>query len=222
MFWASTHQSSRCYYNDDCSDNPGELECHLRQVLSEDLEDNPTVSTVNPQLEVPGVGLVYKSTIVSLLNSNDSVSKDRLKRVQQRADNSQKQYDGSVDGNEVYLYCDIVTTTAVIGRVQRVFFCKQRRIEYVRPVKLDDEDSQYITVLIRLYTRAEDDNKFRYTMNEKEVKLSTIVSTVELIYDGTAYDLSPVSSALLKTLSSKTRRRKISPTFPLHPSFYSN
>ena len=40
---------------------------------------------ISPTVQVPGHGLIHKSTLTSLLNENPNLSHDRLVRVRQRA-----------------------------------------------------------------------------------------------------------------------------------------
>ena len=64
------------------------VESQLRRAMTDDEPDysateRPTQHSLTTK--VPGVGLVYKSTIISLMNGGGQLSKDQLTRVQQHS-----------------------------------------------------------------------------------------------------------------------------------------
>ena len=112
-----------------------ELEAHLRNTLLDSPEES---QGYNPTIDVPGVGSMYKSTLVTMLNAEGGkISKDRLVRV--RGSRNTDDADISVDDTSMSLFDDIVFRTSgrlVLGRVQRLVSHSSSRLEYSRPVEL--------------------------------------------------------------------------------------
>ena len=97
------------------TEHDAELESQLRHVVCDD-----AVNKHFPTLHVPNIGDIHKSTLVSMLNSNEPISSDRLTRVMSR-NNRCPQTDVSGD---LHLYTDVafkLNRKLQMGRVQRIY-----------------------------------------------------------------------------------------------------
>ena len=93
--------------NDDDAD---ELDSHLRQVMNtDDIHAESCLSEPGHSLQiaVPDVGMMFKSTVVTLLNSKDMLSKDRLTRVRAASNATALPVD-NVSETEVSPFSDVV------------------------------------------------------------------------------------------------------------------
>ena len=191
-----------------------ELEAHLRNTLLDSPEES---QGYNPTIDVPGVGSMYKSTLVTMLNAEGGkISKDRLVRV--RGSRNTDDADISVDDTSMSLFDDIVFRTSgrlVLGRVQRLVSHSSSRLEYSRPVELPCPRNDLV-VTVNLYDQLGSNHMYRYTSTKKELAASKVLATVTLEYQPTSeeYVLSDDSIAKITELSPdcETETNQVAPT----------
>lgn len=169
-------------------------------------------------------GHVYKSTLVSQLNSNPNVSKDRLRRVQARMSHDQGDADLDViTSNEVGLYSDVAVYIKdkgkdpeyMIGRVQRMRFRGKSCVEYKRPVDLtESEKNSKVEFVVSMYSHVNGEYRYAGT-DHKTFNIWAIIRSVELKYtpETEAYQLSDIDSNALHEfiVTQKAHQRKKGP-----------
>jgi hypothetical protein len=138
-------------------------------------------------------GAVHKSTLISMLNADPQLSKDRLKRVR---------FTGTVEGTqpsltptvecrtEVSLFSDVAIFVKDragpaeyrLGRVQRIRNEGSRgMIEYKRPVAIADTDKfPKLRILVSMYEKR--DSLYVFTAEKVEFTLWNIAMGVKLEY----------------------------------------
>ena len=165
-------ENLKCNYSGNCTidiiDQPSELGSCLRNIadcLQEDITADSAepllivqANTVKLTVNVPGVGYVHKSTLVSLLNSSPTgVSCDWLKPVKMGSKYLQEP-DINIVSNEIGLFDDIALyfkdknkpPEYKIARMIRMRNQGRATIQYRRPVSLDDTDKiHHLNVLVK-------------------------------------------------------------------------
>ena len=203
--------------NDDDAD---ELDSHLRQVMNtDDIHAESCLSEPGHSLQiaVPDVGMMFKSTVVTLLNSKDMLSKDRLTRVKAASNATALPVD-NVSETEVSPFSDVVLkrrSTVDLGRVKRIILTKPRSCEYTKPVSLDDPDASDLSVILKLYQLSEaNEREYFYNGHLIETKFSNIVSLIDLEYDssGNVYRIDEAAHSSLTALKTRPYRARITPT----------
>eukprot|EP00112_Aurelia_sp_Birch-Aquarium-sp1_P010292 Seg2203.8 transcript_id=Seg2203.8/GoldUCD/mRNA.D3Y31 product="hypothetical protein" protein_id=Seg2203.8/GoldUCD/D3Y31 len=200
----------------------------IRHEMDEDLHDQSDEIAdhkYSPTIQVPGKSFsIHKSTLVSMLNSNDGekLSKDRLRRVQASKSFGKTQVDQPsdiVNANHrkvIGLYSDIAVLETsnkkylhVFGRVQRLIKVNKRgKTEYKRPVDLDEHSKENIQVHVVVYEQEE--MQWCYCPGRtKVVHISNVIMGVELNvkendkYEANENDLKD----LQKYINSKNEKR---------------
>lgn len=192
-----------------------QLDCHMRHVMMDDdaegENDHPTQKH-SLQINVPGHGQVYKSTLISMLNSGGELSKDRLKRVQ--APTVLTPVTDAIDNDEIALFADILVkyrNDYSFGRILRMYVTEPRKTEYVRPFHINQEQNPSLKLLVKLYNSAtEGDRIYSYSGIEIEVSCRSVTGRVRMDYNSedSLYYVDETTSETLKSLrlSSTTRR----------------
>ena len=186
-----------------------EVDSHIRQVLEQE---------ALPTIQVPGVGRVYKATVVTLLNSDPNISKDRLLRVQ--ANNARPPADSSLPSdNSISLFSDMLARHAgkfIIGRVQRIIsLANTTRVEWTQPVQLPCQLTN-VEVVLNIYKPLEGESSefpcfhWQYTQTSKTLPAASFIESLELTYaiDDHTYTLSEAQFARLKDLNLCYVRRR--------------
>jgi hypothetical protein len=139
-------------------------------------------------------GAVHKSTLASLLNSTsaEKLSKDRLRRVRtQAAPQAGIEHATSIDyRREMCLFSDVAIhiknrgrdAAFLLGRVQRMVkpSANRGKIEYKRPINLDDQQHQNIEIHLTMY-KQDDDSKFIFCPGDTRVfKAYTVIMGIQL------------------------------------------
>ena len=187
-----------------------EIELLMRQAMDEELTENINSSPSHSlTIDVPGSGKVYKSTLVTLLNTGDNLSKDRLKRVQaptfigsSNADSVNLSHTDEIPDDEIHLFSDILfmyRRQYQLGRFQRLYTVNGgHRTEYVRPVTLSDDSN--VKAHVRVYQSLSDD-LYSYTDQTVDISLSAISGLISIcLGDNSTYHLSPASKERLDSL----------------------
>lgn len=146
---------------------------------------------------MPGVGEMYKSTLVAQLNQNPSVSADRLKRV--RTTNTKARQSDVLEEecsvNTVELHDDCALLIKDKGKLCTFQVCRIQRmrkkgarssyIKYKRPIPLQDIPNQAtVELIVNMYSKFEDN--YVYSDNSSKVFPLTCV-------------LMPVTMSILET-----------------------
>ena len=165
-------------------------------------------------------GPVHKSTLTSLLNSTsaEKLSKDRLRRVRSKATTLQDcEPDLTVDyRKEIGLFHDVaifikdrgVPTTYLLGRVQHMTKKSENRgkIEYRRPINLDDPQHQGVEIYVTVYQEAGE--VFRYCPgNTKLFMAYSVIMGVQLtVQDDDSFVLSATDKQELNCFIDSNRK----------------
>lgn len=135
----------------ECDGSEGEAA--LEEIINNN-EPNIQSVAVQSQIAVPGVGLRYKSTVISEINSSPHTAWHRLQRVRQRNFSTMNQTD--VNENCVSLLDDCAYRVNNGFKILRV--CRLRKkgrsrgyIEYQMPVSFESADKNDIEVVGNLY-----------------------------------------------------------------------
>ena len=190
----------------DCDDvTTEEMDIQLRQVCDEQTEDSVKHSL---KIHVPATGDVFKSTVVSLLNVGDTLSKDRLKRVQGPTFITNDLSEPLLEEGEVELFSDVIfkhRNVHKIGRIQRLYTLNNnRRTEYVMPVSTTDTA---VRASLQVYEKTSD-NLFSYTSNTVDIPVTSISTNVNISIsdnDSQMYYLEPASLEAYQALTSADR-----------------
>ena len=219
---SNTQSNSQSENGTDLSSEDQELASILRNRF----DDPSTNETVTRTINVPGVGEVHKSTLISLLNSsNGQLSKDRLKRVQSLQLEKEKKQDNDVDvetKKEVGLFSDVAVSVKYrnggivyeIGRVERMRKPGNRGfVEYKRPISLEDQNCANVLLYMSMYTM--ENGKYVYVAtSKKEVPASAAIIGVKMQYDATkrTYSLDDSDAEELKSfIEDHNNNRKSAP-----------
>ena len=171
-----------------------EIHAQLRGEENEDTTDNGETGETDdvsakdrrmfsPMIKIPGESkYIYKSTLVSLLNScpDGKLSKDRLVQVKSGGKGVSTSTISSPEvtnyRNDIGLHSDIAILRkenskyiAVFGRVQRIIKKSGRRghIEYRKPISLNDKENNInIRILATAYTSSTSNNRYRFNLGK--------------------------------------------------------
>ena len=181
------------------------------QNLLEDREEQHSL-----KISIQGYKEIHKSTLVALLNNSPDgkLSKDRLTRVSSvKKASINTNNEGStvtIDyRKELSLNCDIAIVDKTngysykLGRIQRMVKAGKSRgkIKYKRPVNLNDEKEQNITIMIVPYAST-DDNHFTYQVGGmKNVHIKDVIMGVRMfVNDSECYALDDDDRASLNSI----------------------
>ena len=183
--------------------------------------DAPVIesSKISPTVTIPETAkVIYKSKLVSMLNEDPKLSKDRLTRVRQRQEFSRKTGPKGVihTGETVALssefaIVDRLQSSFLVGQVERI---KYRGKDYTRPEPLNSVKKKDLTALMAVYRRADtqDNNEVKFKRNERTLRvipfhdlLCEVVLTVSS-EDHLSLDASDMTflTALLRTRFGRT------------------
>ena len=186
-----------------------EIQEQMNDVDSEDENEEHTEiqGKITKLIEIPGEGkFVYKSTLVSLLNScpEGKLSKDRLLRVQAGGKNTAAQTSLPSETwhyrNDIGIHSDIAiikkingTHVAEYGRVHRIVKKSGRRekIEYRRPVSLNDcEKDSNLQFILTKYKAGHANDIFTFAPGHTSiVSIKDVLMGCEFIMDDNEYYL---------------------------------
>lgn len=162
---------------DEASIDNAEIDCHMRQVMN---DNEPLASLAT--IDVPEVGTMYKSTVVSSLNRGEKLSNDRLARVQSVSFIEPPTIEPSLPNDEVALFSDVIVrhkAKYTVGRIERMFRLDcSKKVELAHPVQMT---CQNIVVSLKVYNSADNMKWFCGTM-WLEVKVANIVAVIQLRY----------------------------------------
>ena len=169
------------------------VESQLRQAMTDDETDySATERPANHSLtiNVPGVGSVYKSTVISLMNSGGQLSKDRLTRVQQHNVTTMTTTSDQLGDDELALFSDIIykhCSSYKFGRVIRMFIEQPRRVDYVKPVSFTQTDLHTkLQLVVRNYEKLDaddNDSPYQYTSKELIIQMKSVISICSLDFN---------------------------------------
>ena len=182
--------------DDDLNDEGGDsTETEIATELRHQLETGDEKSKHCPTVTVPNTNQqIHKSTLISMLNSNggEKLSKDRLRRVQSAKTQQTQDCQNEIASNhrkEIGLYHDIAFTVRQaneisykLGRVQRIIKQGRCKVEYKRPIDLDETKNDNINLHVILYE--ENANVYTYAVGQwKVLQVKDVIMGVELNYD---------------------------------------
>lgn len=134
---------------------------------------------------------------MSLLSSKETLSKDRLKRVQTTSNQSQPSMKTHLEletRSEIGLFQDVAILikdkdkppTFIIGRIIRMRKKGNRsKLEYVRPFSLNqNEEYGYVELLLNMYS--EQGNMYKYTDVKKEFLVWNVAMGVSMVFDASS------------------------------------
>lgn len=161
-------------------------------------DDNISAATI----DIPGVGVRYKSTVIAELNENEKLSLDRLKRV--RAPSKGKDTENSAADKEMAsLFDDWAIKSSKescgysIGHIVRIRKKGKKRgyVEYTRPITTEDsQNNAGVEVIYQKYERVNDGFSFKlgalYQISPKNLlcKVDVIVEDDLYIVDANEQD----------------------------------
>lgn len=175
---------------------------------------------ISPTVQVPGHGLMYKSTLTSLLNENPTLSHDRLVCVRQRATQGAQQ---APPATSISLYDDYAvyekdTSQFIVGKLQRMRKKGNRGyIEYRQPLRFDDTELKNIETIFQVYSTLQDE-QFKYTLDETSAlhicKASDVLCCLDLTYcsDDNLFTIAPEAVQLVtRSLQSRCSQSSRAP-----------
>jgi hypothetical protein len=200
---------------------PKEVACLIRHHADEDTEDASSASSsvLARTITVPDFGEVSKSYLISMLNSHESLSKDRLRRVQTATKTTDEP---AVDvRSQIGLYSDIallIKGPAPSFRLARIIRMrkpgnKQGMVEYIRPIPLNEND-KFGSVQLRVAPYDPEGEHFMYKpQNAMDFTVWNVLMGVSLTYsqDNESYHLDASDRAEVQVLldAEITRQQRI-------------
>ena len=137
---------------------------------------------------------IYKNTLISLLNKDPTLSRDRLTRIRQRneftratdaATNAKKSSEHDITLHDDVAFLQDREKSYVIGKLERVtryrdFKNKKGATNYVKPIPIESQERNNLECLVSVYRRVDE---LTFAMNEVQLikfPFNKIISQVDL------------------------------------------